>query len=415
MKTKPLILSIFLLACLFGPSIAKAETLNLIPDPIQPLIKLSAPNVNFSTTTVSTSVNTTIYQAGILIPLYITPDSNGQSKWQQVIDDHVLHPTVPIMVIVNPSNGVGSSQDSDFVKWIGNLRASGIIVLGYVLTQWTNVAESTIKTQIDKWHSFYTIDGFMFDEMANDPDSAHATYYSDLTAYAKSTYGYSFVQGNAGTSTIPQYIGTVNQIQIYENLGQPILSELSSRTFYPNYDKSSFAYVSKGVSTLDTSLLLDSAKYVDFVYVTNDQFTNAWDTIPPYLLDEFSILDISQTQTEPPPIEPLPADNNTQTNDTNSTIPTGDKPADIGVIDSGIGLIGGPLSTDLQNAADSTCSQTATISFTILGIFPVALLFLLYRSFNGFNLGTMVILTSIAGGVIVGILVISNLLTTIGC
>ncbi|TLX90690.1 MAG: hypothetical protein E6K93_05635, partial [Thaumarchaeota archaeon] len=78
---------------------------------------------------------------GVIISLYISPSSNtcGQyggpgttNCYDALIAVHNLHPSVPIVAKVNPSNGPGTAPDATHLNGFNKLKAAGITVLGYV-------------------------------------------------------------------------------------------------------------------------------------------------------------------------------------------------------------------------------------------------------------------------------------------
>src|SRR2546422_61553 len=154
---------------------------------------------------------------------------------------------------------------------------------------------STAEGQIDTYHSFYKLDGFLFDEMKN--TSGCESYYSTLTNYAKSTYGDTLIIGNPGTSTIQSYVGTVDNIIIYESQGLPSISTLQSRTF--GLAKSGFCFDAYGISTLDPTYVAQAAQYAGCMQITDDSGSNPYDTLPSYLSSEIAALDTGSSSTLP--------------------------------------------------------------------------------------------------------------------
>ncbi|MFI5407419.1 MAG: spherulation-specific family 4 protein, partial [Nitrososphaerales archaeon] len=132
---------------------------------------------------------------GIMIPLYTYPGTT----WDTVIATKNAHPTVPIVAIINPNNGPGNSKDTNYVTEIQQLQSSGIIVMGYVQTNYAMQNTTTIQSDIDSYKSWYPqITGIFFDEMSN--SAGDENYYQNLSNYAKSV-GFTFTVGNPGTET----------------------------------------------------------------------------------------------------------------------------------------------------------------------------------------------------------------------
>jgi Spherulation-specific family 4. len=51
-----------------------------------------------------------------MIALYTYPDST----WDVVAQAKSAHPSVPVVAIINPNNGPGSSRDANYVSGIQN-------------------------------------------------------------------------------------------------------------------------------------------------------------------------------------------------------------------------------------------------------------------------------------------------------
>ncbi len=210
---------------------------------------------------------------GVMIALYTYPDST----WDVVAQAKSAHPSVPVVAIINPNNGPGSSRDANYVSGIQKLHAAGVVVLGYDATGYASNSASSVKSVMDTWKSLYNIDGIFFDEMAN--WSGPESYYSDLTSYAKSL-GYTMTVGNPGTDTLPSYIGTVDNLMIYEDAGLPPISALQS--WHTSYDKSNFSMIAFGVNSISTSFLSSASNYVGYIDLTNDVLDNPYDSVPSY-------------------------------------------------------------------------------------------------------------------------------------
>ncbi|HEX5457198.1 MAG TPA: spherulation-specific family 4 protein, partial [Candidatus Nitrosotalea sp.] len=212
-------------------------------------------------------------QTGVMIALYTYPGST----WDVVAQAKIAHPSVPIIAIINPNNGPGSSRDANYVSGIQELHAAGVVVLGYDATGYASNSASSVKSVMNTWKSLYTIDGIFFDEMAN--WSGPESYYSDLTSYAKSL-GYTMTVGNPGTDTLPSYVGTVDNLMIYENPGLPPLSALQG--WHTSYDKSNFSMIAFGVNSVSQSFLTSASNYVGYIDLTDDVLDNPYDSVPSY-------------------------------------------------------------------------------------------------------------------------------------
>jgi hypothetical protein len=229
-------------------------------------------------------------QTGVMIALYTYPGST----WDAVAQAKLAHPSVPVVAIINPNNGPGSSRDANYVSGIQELHNAGVVVLGYDATGYASNSASSVKSLMNTWKSLYTIDGIFFDEMAN--WSGPESYYSDLTSYAKSL-GYTMTVGNPGTDTIPSYVGTVDNLMIYENPGLPPISALQG--WHTSYAKSNFSMIAFGVSSLSQSFITSASSNVGYLYITTDVLPNPYDSVPSYFATEVADLDTGSTATAP--------------------------------------------------------------------------------------------------------------------
>src|SRR2546425_10636959 len=109
---------------------------------------------------------------GVLVPAYFYPASG--SAWDSL---NLAAQRVPLIAIMNPNNGPSSSPNADYSRAVTALRNAGGLVIGYVYSSYTMRAIAEVKTDIDHYHSYYTIDGIFVDEMTNDSDATHLAYY----------------------------------------------------------------------------------------------------------------------------------------------------------------------------------------------------------------------------------------------
>jgi hypothetical protein len=216
---------------------------------------------------------------GTIVPLYSYPTS---STWPSIIAAKNAHPTVPVVAVVNPSSGPGASVDSNYTTGINNLRAANIIVVGYVHTSYANRSAATVQSEIDTWRSFYpAVNGIFFDEMSN--VLGKESYYSALDTYARAK-GFSYTVGNPGADTKASFVGTVNTIIVYESSGVAALP-----TWYTSYARTNFAVIPYNVPSLDTTYVNTAKQSVGWIYLTNDNLPNPWDSLSVYFS---SLLDV---------------------------------------------------------------------------------------------------------------------------
>jgi len=232
---------------------------------------------------------------GVIVPLYSYPGS----YWNQLIQAKNAHPSVPIVAIINPNNGPGSSIDSTYVSSVQQLQSAGIQVLGYVATGYGSNSQSSEESQVNSYINWYHVDGIFFDEMAN--WSGLETYYATLNNYVHN-HGLKMTVGNPGADTLSSYIGTMDNLVIYENPGLPTTTNLGG--WHTSYAKTNFSYMAYGVSLPSLSYVTSTSSYVSYIYITNDGGDNPYDTVPSYFGTEVADLDTGSSVVPTAPSAP---------------------------------------------------------------------------------------------------------------
>jgi hypothetical protein len=208
--------------------------------------------------------------AAIIVPLYSYPGVD----WNAIIAAKQANPGVSMVVIINPDNGPGLSQDPNYVTGVNNLRAAGVIVLGYDHTSYAARPLSVVIADVNSYKAWYNLSGIFFDEMSNVPGNEN--YYSTLNQYAKSV-GLPFTVGNPGGTVPASFQGTMDVIVTYENQGVPGTASLASIT--GGLPKNTFAVIAYGVDSFNASAVSNIFDYANYVYVTNDTLPNPYGAV----------------------------------------------------------------------------------------------------------------------------------------
>jgi hypothetical protein len=248
-----------------------------------------------TTSSSSTGISALIPKTGVLVSLYMYPGSTGSAHWQKVIDEKKEHPSVPIVAIFNPSNGPGSSKNSNIAYWVDRLQDAGVIAVGYVYDNYGSRSLSGLKADADKYKNWYGADGLFIDEFTN--KAGYESHYRSVTTYAKSLV-MKMTIGNPGTDVPKSYIGTVDVINITEGSGYMPISWLqycvlcTSSGWHDDYDKRNFAFVRYGISWLDKSFVVNSSKWVGLMYITSGTTSDGrWFYLPSNYGDLVATLD----------------------------------------------------------------------------------------------------------------------------
>ncbi len=217
---------------------------------------------------------------GTIFPFYIYPTA---SAIQPLIDIANQYPNVPIWVILDPANGPGTSIDPTYTNAVEQLRAAGIVMLGYVNTNYGNRSKTIVERDIARWVNFYKPDGIFLDLMA-----VKHTYYQTITDYAKSL-GIQMVEGNPGTNINPTAGADVDIVNIFENNFVPSpLSQFSN--WYNVYPPTKLSIICYNVPTLPTTFIMQAAAYFGWIFVTDNNNADPYDAYPTYFSSFIQLL-----------------------------------------------------------------------------------------------------------------------------
>ncbi len=215
---------------------------------------------------------------GIIVPLYEDPDSD----WDQIIAQKQLHPRVPVIIIVGPNNGPGTSPDPAYTAYIAKEQAAGITVVGYVYSSNATRAIPAVEADMLAFHTWYGVNGIFIDEMSPNAPS----YYQTLTAYAHAN-GMPLVIGNPGEDA-PATAGT-DVINYYEQAGYPMAAFLSE-TAHLAVPKSTWTYMA-GAVPFDATTIVNSLPYVGYIYATDGAEPECYCQLPSYYDQLVALLD----------------------------------------------------------------------------------------------------------------------------
>jgi hypothetical protein len=143
-----------------------------------------------------------------------------------------------------------------------------------------------VTADIDKYKTWYGIDGIFVDEMANTGPAQRLDYYKSIYNHVKEVDPEWEVMGNPGTHTIEQYAAwpTADRFMVFENVGSA----------YPDYEPSAWnadyasdkfvhlVHTEASVENMAAFLELAVERNTGGIYVTDDVMNNPWDTLPTY-------------------------------------------------------------------------------------------------------------------------------------
>jgi hypothetical protein len=221
----------------------------------------------------------------IAVPAYFYP-SFPDPLWAQ------MENAVPAVsfAIMNPASGAGAMPDSNYVSQINQTRAAGVTILGYVTSSYAAADPMLVKADIDKYYTWYGVDGIFIDEASN--DCMDQAYYADLDTYVKAKGGLGMTVINPGTITPECFATAADVILNFEGSYMQYLAWAPSG-WEAGYDASKFWHLVYATEEADmpNAVLLSQARNAGYVYVTPDMLIpNPWDSLPgePYWSTEIA-------------------------------------------------------------------------------------------------------------------------------
>ena len=224
---------------------------------------------------------------GIMVPAYFYPGP----LWTSL---NSAAARVPLTAIMNANNGPGAAQDANYVAAVNSLRAVGGKVTGYVYTSYGTRPLAQVEADIDRYLAWYSVDGFFVDEMTNDAAASHLDYYAALEQYIKGKGANLTVTCNPGTNTVEDYLTrkTADTLVIFENgSGYPAFTPSGWVTAHLARQFVHLVYDISTAATMKSDIDLAVSRNAGWVYVTNDNGANPWDTLPAYWENEVSYID----------------------------------------------------------------------------------------------------------------------------
>jgi hypothetical protein len=232
--------------------------------------------------TSSSTVNSTL-STSVLLPLYSYP-----TEWQEndALTNLIDATDGQFISIINPSNGPGASQNTDYVDGIDYLYSKNTKIVAYVYTSYGSRNKQDIYDDIDSYVSFYgtqKLSGIFFDEISLDND-ANQTFVKDISSYARSK-NLNYIVLNPGT-TISQSIIDENYYDLivtyenpyssYSNFHNPLVSSQITK-------QALLVYAYPELASYEDEIKKAQDMNFDYIYLTTDSDSNPWDSVYNFL------------------------------------------------------------------------------------------------------------------------------------
>jgi polygalacturonase len=232
---------------------------------------------------------------GIIIPCYLYPNNPySDATVQGLLSLIRQYHTVPVLVVVNPSDGPGV-WDGNYAAFIRLLQGAGAKAIGYVSTNYALRSSDDVRADIFTWLSLYPdISGIFLDEQPYNLTVGSidtVALYKSYTDYAHSLDLWPVV-ANPGTNQRSEHFATrtADVIIVHENSAYPVEATLAGNYVGGHAD---YPYVLRAGLVYNQnyfeSNVLTLMKYVQYFYVTADTLPNPWDTLSASLAQQMAL------------------------------------------------------------------------------------------------------------------------------
>jgi hypothetical protein len=211
----------------------------------------------------------------IAAPAYYTPGA----EWNRLI---AAAPTVG-MIVFNPASGPGTSTDAAYTDAIARAQAAGIVVLGYVATNYGARAEAEVTADINNYYDLYTPDGIYFAEGPMDADcTALEEMYHRLSSAVRARDAQAYLA--VGTRFCPTYIVFFDLMVQFARNWTEYQNEYTVPSWMPANSPQRFIHIIHSVPSADAgrAMSLAIANGAGWVYVTDQTDPNPWGQLPAY-------------------------------------------------------------------------------------------------------------------------------------
>ncbi|MEY2534735.1 MAG: hypothetical protein QOF29_2645 [bacterium] len=208
-----------------------------------------------------------------LIPAYLRPP--GVER----IAERPVHSRV---VIFNPASGPHSEAEPAYERAVVALQRTGTRVLGYVHTGYGLRDAAAVETDIDRYESWYGVDGVFLDEVSPGPEQL--PYYTALSRYIRAK-GERLLVLNPGAVPARAYFDIADIVVTFEG---PYAAYAAAVAEIPDWlrrltpGRSAHLIYDASEEQALRAIDQDSAGYV---FATTGSLPDPWSSLPPYLDD----------------------------------------------------------------------------------------------------------------------------------
>lgn len=214
---------------------------------------------------------------GLLVPAYFYPGPTDR-HWPALA---LAAERVPVTVIVNPASGPGNATDPAYTKAVNQIRAAGAKAIGYVHISYGKRPIEQVMADIDRYRTFYELDGVFIDEMASGDSQEIVAYQAGLIEQIRSRRPNWSIVVNPGVTPHAVHLGKgrADLVVNFENTADhwPAVPTKNTPVDAP---LAHLVHTTSDEKAMRTIVSGAANAGIQAVYVTDDVMDNPWDTLP---------------------------------------------------------------------------------------------------------------------------------------
>jgi len=209
----------------------------------------------------------------LLVPAYFHP-STHPNEWAWLAE----RAAQVRLIVLNLASGPGTEPDAAFFPALDRLRSAGVMVAGYVDTDYGHRSACDAMADLARYAGWYQVDGVFFDRAA--VTAKDVGYYADLARKARDT-GVRMVAFNHGAHPVEAYAEHADLLGTFEG-PWTVYQELTVPYWVRARPADQFFHLlySVPVSSFDDATWLTAQRNAGCAFVTDQGGVNPWDRLP---------------------------------------------------------------------------------------------------------------------------------------
>ena len=209
----------------------------------------------------------------LVVPAYFHPATHPR-EWEWLAQ----HSARVRLVILNLANGPGTQPDQACLPALGQLRAAGVCVCGYVDTNYGQRHMDEALADLRRHVEWYRVDGVFFDRAASGP--GQLGYYAELARRAREA-GARLIALNHGAHPVEAYADHADLLGTFEGPWGTYIELGVPRWVRSRPDEQFFHLVhSVPAASMADAWWLAAHRHAGCAYVTDRDGDNPWDGLP---------------------------------------------------------------------------------------------------------------------------------------